>query len=153
MNDHRSSLEPVSSTYEAARQFNQRGLFIGGCPKSGTTLLLSLLDGHPQLVVLPEETFYLQDRQVYAGLGNYPARLRHLLEKTGLRLLAQGRFETDECSSKDVRNYTRFDFRRFAALAEESTGQPWMNDSLLFSELIRAYAIVLGADWRNCARW
>ena len=28
-----------------------------------------------------------------------------------------------------------------------------MNDSLLFSETIRAYAIVLGTDWRNCVRW
>jgi Sulfotransferase family len=28
-----------------------------------------------------------------------------------------------------------------------------MNDSLLFSEVVRAYGIVLGADWQNCVRW
>lgn len=55
--------EPVSSVFQQARDFNKRGLFIGGCPKSGTTLLLALLDGHPQLAVLPEETSYLEDRR------------------------------------------------------------------------------------------
>jgi hypothetical protein len=154
MNDHRSSLEPVSSTYEAACKFNRRGLFIGGCPKSGTTLLLSLLDGHPQLVVLPEETFYLEDRRLYDALGSYPAKLRRLLEKTGLQQLAKGRYEPKrECRSTDARDYTSFDYKRFAALSEEFIQQPWMNDSLLFSEVIRAYAMVLGADWRHCVRW
>lgn len=34
-------------------------VFIVGHPKSGTSLLVSLLDGHPELVVIPEETdFY-----------------------------------------------------------------------------------------------
>lgn len=34
-------------------------IFIVGYPKSGTSLLLSLLDGHPELIVIPEETdFY-----------------------------------------------------------------------------------------------
>jgi hypothetical protein len=154
MNDQRRSLEPVSSTYEEALQFNRRGLFIGGCPKSGTTLLLALLDSHPQLVVLPEETFYLEDRRHYTALGSYQAKLRRLLEKTDLRLLAKGWYEPGyDCSSTDARNYTGFDYKRFAALAEEFIEQPWMNDSLLFSEVIRAYAIVLGADWRHCVRW
>ena len=31
-------------------------LQIGGCPKSGTSLLLALLDGHPEIVVYPGET-------------------------------------------------------------------------------------------------
>lgn len=150
--------EAVLSAGHEARQFNRRGLFLGGCPKSGTTLLLSLLDSHPQLVVLPEETFYLEDRRHYAALGSYPAKLRRLLAKTALRLLAQGRIEPKgECKSPDVRDcsrdYSRFDYPRFVRLAEESSRQPWMNDSLLFSEVVRAYAIVLGADWRNCVHW
>ena len=34
---------------------------INGLPKSGTTLLLALLDNHPQLTVLPEEMqFFLK---------------------------------------------------------------------------------------------
>ena len=38
--------------------FAQRACFAAGQAKSGTTLLIALLDGHPQLLVLPEETAY-----------------------------------------------------------------------------------------------
>jgi len=31
-------------------------VFLGGHPKSGTSLLRALLDSHPQLVVYPEES-------------------------------------------------------------------------------------------------
>ncbi|MDX1975778.1 MAG: sulfotransferase [Rickettsiales bacterium] len=37
-------------------------IFIGGFPKSGTTLLATLLDGHPELMVFPEETSVLAIR-------------------------------------------------------------------------------------------
>src|SRR5215469_2339379 len=73
-----------------AIEFNKRGLFIGGCPKSGTTLVMSLLDSHPELVVLPEETSYLEDRPGYLALKTYQARLMRLLEKSNLRFLANG---------------------------------------------------------------
>lgn len=139
---------------EQALQFSRRGLFIGGCPKSGTTLLLSLLDGHPQLVVLPEESFYLEDQHIYQRLPTLRDRLRRLLEKTDLRLLGQGQVKLKRSViSSDTRDYSKFDYRRFIALSEEFIKQPWMNDSLLFSELIRAYAIALGADWKKCIRW
>lgn len=145
---------PDSSSGEEARQFNRRGFFIGGCPKSGTTLLLSLMDSHPQLVVLLEETFYLEDRRKYLALPSHHARLHRLLEKTDLRQLGMGRTESShKVISSDERDYSGFDYQRFVALAENFIQQPWMNDSLLFSELIRAYAIVLGADWQHCVRW
>ena len=38
--------------------FDQRACFIGGQAKSGTTLLRALLDGHPQLLALPQDTDY-----------------------------------------------------------------------------------------------
>ncbi len=38
--------------------FDQRACFIAGQAKSGTTLLVALLDNHPELLVLPEETAY-----------------------------------------------------------------------------------------------
>jgi len=42
----------------SALPFDQRACFIAGQAKSGTTLLVALLDNHPQLLVLPEETAY-----------------------------------------------------------------------------------------------
>src|SRR5258708_28130047 len=41
-----------------ALPFDQRACFIAGQAKSGTTLLVALLDNHPRLLVLPEETAY-----------------------------------------------------------------------------------------------
>ena len=35
-------------------------IFICGHPKAGTSLLTSLLDGHPDLVVYPEETLFFR---------------------------------------------------------------------------------------------
>ena len=34
--------------------------FIAGSPRSGTTLMTALLDGHSDLLVFPEEYLYLQ---------------------------------------------------------------------------------------------
>ena len=42
----------------SALPFEQRACFIAGQAKSGTTLLVALLDSHPELLVLPEETAY-----------------------------------------------------------------------------------------------
>jgi len=41
-----------------AGTFLENATFIVGYPKSGTTLLLSLLDGHSDLMVLPKELFF-----------------------------------------------------------------------------------------------
>jgi len=38
--------------------FDQRVCFIAGQAKSGTTLVAALLDNHPELLVLPQETAY-----------------------------------------------------------------------------------------------
>ena len=38
--------------------FDQRACFIAGQAKSGTTLVAALLDNHPELLVLPQETAY-----------------------------------------------------------------------------------------------
>jgi hypothetical protein len=140
--------------FDEVSGFNRRGLFLGGCPKSGTTLLLSLLDGHPGLVVLPEETHYLEEYPTYAALDGYQAKLHRLLEKSGLRLLGKrAGAASREAPSANLRDYSAFDHHRFAGLAASFVDQPWMNDSLLFSETARAYAIASGSNWRNCARW
>ena len=71
-----------------------------GYPKSGTTLLLSLLDNHPQLTVFPEEFKFFQ--LVY-GKKNY---LNIILTQTGFNAL---RFEKVVFPSGE-RDYTDVDF-------------------------------------------
>ena len=148
-----SKHDPVSTNRIQAHEFNKRGLFIGGAAKSGTTLLLSLLDNHPQLIVFPEETAYLEHRRDYLKLGSYKARLDLLLKNTNALASPTPCFDTSPGCGADLRHYAQFNHKRFAALASEFVNRPWMNDSLLFSETIRAYGITLGKDWRNCPRW
>src|SRR5438445_13667908 len=38
--------------------FDQQACFIAGQAKSGTTLVAALLDSHPELLVLPQDTAY-----------------------------------------------------------------------------------------------
>ena len=46
--------------FSVIQTLRDRPLFIGGHPKSGTSLLRALLDSHPQLVVYPEETGFFR---------------------------------------------------------------------------------------------
>lgn len=64
-----------------------RPVFICGHPKSGTSLLRSLLDSHPQLVVYPEETVFfrevrplLEGRSLEEQLAVAERRLIHVFE-------------------------------------------------------------------------
>jgi hypothetical protein len=133
--------------------FNRRGLFLGGAAKSGTTLLLSLLDGHPKLVVLPEQTHFLDKLRNFSGLNSCAAKVQWLVAESNLRLLGQGRIESHGETKASIRDYTGFDYSGFVRLAEEFAKEPRLNDSLIFSEIVRAYAIAKGSDWQNCTRW
>ena len=55
-----------------------------GYPKSGTTLLLSLLDGHAKLSVFPEELRYFS---TVCGMAD---RIGEILSNTGFRDLLSG---------------------------------------------------------------
>jgi len=54
-----------------------RGLLICGHPKSGTSLLLSLLDGHPDVLAFPEETKYFRAIHERADLHSAEALIEH----------------------------------------------------------------------------
>ena len=67
--------------------FDQRACFIAGPDKSGTTLICSLLEGHPSLAVFPEETNYM--RTVLPRLGGKPRseQVDYLVRKGPSRML------------------------------------------------------------------
>jgi hypothetical protein len=59
-----------------------RPVFVVGYPKSGTTLVLALLDGHPQLAVIPGETRWFTDPP--RSLGELHERwIRYLVNPSG----------------------------------------------------------------------
>jgi len=55
------------------RHFSKPPLLILGAPRSGTTLLLSLLSAHPQIFAIPRQT-YAFDEWLETGSGYRPAR-------------------------------------------------------------------------------
>ena len=74
-----------------ACHFDQDPIIIGGCGRSGTTLLLSILAAHPDIFAIPHESVALvnwetsSQNQKKAKCHLYPARIdrlyRHLLVK------------------------------------------------------------------------
>jgi hypothetical protein len=52
---------------DSITDFLDNPVFICGAPRSGTTLLANLLDGHSELLVLPTETHILQHFKAYKG--------------------------------------------------------------------------------------
>jgi len=67
-----------------ARCFSRDPIVIGGCGRSGTTLLLSILAAHPDIFAIPHESVALVDWETDpSGKGMRPARIdrlyRHLL--------------------------------------------------------------------------
>jgi len=49
---------PRAEIQEAAREFSDNPVFVCGAMKSGTTLVGQLLDGHPELMVVPGDSHY-----------------------------------------------------------------------------------------------
>jgi Sulfotransferase family len=71
---------------DAPEPFAERPVFVVGYYKSGTTLLLSLLDGHPDLVVLPGESRHFSG--FLAATADLPAGERlQRLHKSWIRNL------------------------------------------------------------------
>jgi hypothetical protein len=62
--------------------FATREIFIGGAPRSGTTLLLALLDSHPELLVFPKEVALFNRGVWKAGDRDVGRLARHLLAHT-----------------------------------------------------------------------
>ncbi len=144
----------TSSEFEQALEFNRRALFVGGCPKSGTTLLLALLDGHPELATLPVETHYLEELRKHAKKPGHEVKLRAILAHLEPRQHYSEKLETiHNNSAVDPRIDFTIDFAEFTRLAGEFATRPGMNDSLLLSETVRAYMTLDGQDWQGCTYW
>jgi hypothetical protein len=69
--------------------FIYREIFLGGAPKSGTTLLLGLLESHPDLLVFPEEVALFNRAVLRVGGQDARALARHILQHTEVRRLSE----------------------------------------------------------------
>ncbi|MDX1975779.1 MAG: sulfotransferase [Rickettsiales bacterium] len=85
-----------------------QALFIGGFPKSGTTLLATLLDSHPELMVFPEETHIFSMRKKYTTIKT---RRRYLRRSSGASTPGMDEAVLDFPSGK--RDYSFVDKERY----------------------------------------
>src|SRR5437763_14652635 len=95
--------------------FEQRACFAAGQAKTGTTLLIALLDGHPQLLVLPEETAYFPTALNKYGKSGRRAQFDYLTKEALSRVLFGG---PPGCEKMDYAHFPGGDLReRFERVA------------------------------------
>lgn len=114
-----------------ANHFADRPCWILGFPKSGTTLLLSLLDGHSALSVFPEELRF------FSNVSGKNDRVHQILSNFGFKQIL---YESVERSAGGMRDYT--------ALPKEKIESEVLNlpdDALTDRDLL----VRLMEIWRN----
>jgi hypothetical protein len=127
--------------------FDQRGCFIAGQAKSGTTLLAALLDNHPELLVLPQETAYFPTvLRKYRDAGRR-AQFDYLINESFSRVLFGGEPEWREHVYKD------FPQERFCETFERIAFDPANGRRDLLALMAEAYAQTIGAPLDRIKRW
>src|SRR5205823_4419105 len=127
--------------------FEQRACFIAGQAKSGTTLLVALLDNHPELLALPEETAYFPTVLTkYAPRGRR-AQFDYLTKQSLSNVLFGGPCKWGK------RNYAAFPREKFLEIFERAALDPANAQDDLLVLMIKAYAAVLERPLETIGRW
>src|SRR5438874_8737130 len=127
----------VSGSATMNLPFEQRACFIAGQAKSGTTLLVALLDGHPELLVLPEETAYFPTVLTkYAPRGRR-AQFDYLTKQSLSNVLFGGPCKWGK------RSYATFPREKFLQTFERAAFDPANAEEDLLVLMVKAYAATL----------
>jgi hypothetical protein len=127
--------------------FEQRACFIAGQAKSGTTLLVALLDSHPELLVLPEETAYFPTILTkYAPRGRR-AQFDYLTKQSLSNVLFGGPCKWGK------RNYSMFPREKFLETFERAAFDPANAQEDLLVLMVKAYAATVGRSLHTISRW
>ena len=90
--------------------------FIAGSARSGTTLMTSLLDGHQDLLVFPEEYLYVRPQSL---LDEKNSPIVNAMFKNKVLRRLQGEKSFLDGMHEEGRSYTGFDFQHFASQVDE----------------------------------
>jgi len=135
------------TTSAATLPFEQRACFIAGPAKSGTTLLVALLDSHPELLVFPQETAYFPTVLTkYAPRGRR-AQFDYLTKESLSNVL----FGTPEKWGKH--DYADFPREKFLNTFERAAFDPANVEKDLLVVMIESYAAILGIPLDRVKRW
>ena len=127
--------------------FEQRACFVAGQAKSGTTLLVALLDSHPELLVLPEETAYFPTVLTkYAPRGRR-AQFDYLTKQSLSNVLFGGPCKWGK------RSYETFPREKFLQTFEHAAFDSANAQEDLLVLMVKAYAATLGRSLDTVTRW
>jgi hypothetical protein len=127
--------------------FDQRACFIAGQAKSGTTLLVALLDGHPELLVFPQETAYFATVLTKYGASGRRAQFDYLTQQSFAKILFGGKARWGK------HDYKNFPQQKFLETFERASFDPANADRDLLVLMIESYAAVLGIPLDRIKRW
>ena len=127
--------------------FDQRACFIAGQAKSGTTLLVALLDNHPELLVLPEETAYFATVLTKYGAQGRRAQFDYITRQSLSNVLFGGPCKWGK------RDYSYFPTARFLETFEDMAFDPINAEKDLLVIMMEAYAATLGRSLDSITRW
>ena len=127
--------------------FDQRACFIAGQAKSGTTLLAALLDGHPELLVLPQETAYFPTVLTKYGQRDRRTQFDYLTQQSFSRVLFSGQPKWRE------HEYTDFPQQKFLETFERIAFDPANVERDFLVLMVESYAATLGIPLDRVKRW
>ena len=127
--------------------FDQRACFIAGQAKSGTTLLAALLDNHPELLVLPQETAYFPTVLRKYGHAGRRAQFDYLTKQSFSRILFGGEPKWLE------HEYKNFPQQKFLETFERIAFDPANAERDLLALMAEAYAQTIGVPLDRIQRW
>lgn len=131
-----------------------RPVFLGGHPKSGTSLLRALLDSHPQLVVYPEESvFFRRFLPQSAGL-DFSAKL-DLAQKTITHIFTwRQEDQPDSQEGYPDRDYSKISFNEVnTVMADILYRAGCRHDGDILSAAVLAYGKVAGLWQEEALHW
>jgi hypothetical protein len=99
-------------------------VFVGGCPRSGTTFLGNLLGTAPEYICLPETDFIAENAGRWSGANYAPDRLEPHVRNHRRYLISGGQLtEADWVDVRQATSYEEF-FNRFCQHYARHMGKP-----------------------------
>ena len=128
-------------------RFDERACFIAGAAKSGTTLLVSLLDSHPELLVMPQDTAYFPTVLTKYRDRGRRAQFDYLTKESWTNVLFG--FQ----AMRGRQDYAEFPKKKFLETFERVAFDPANQKRDLLVLMMEAYAEVVGVSLDQVKRW
>ncbi len=132
--------------------WNNKPLFVLGYSKSGTSLMVALLDHHPQLVVIPEETDFVDilysfcvylESQPALRKGGIEVIMDMVLNKSHIRNFKRGKVDDDIGGNFD---YSKLNNTIFETTLRKTLNEIEFTVGNVFKSLSKAYHEATVAD-------